>query len=63
MSKPIRRNLVNFLILLLVSVSVVPNLIMTEEWATMNYVVAGALAVAVVWFVVDLARSATGSLR
>ncbi|MCX2733490.1 hypothetical protein OOZ19_24875 [Saccharopolyspora sp. NFXS83] len=63
MSKPTRRNLVNFLVLVLVSISVVPNLIRAEEWDAMNYVIAGALTLAAVWFVVDLARSATGSLR
>ncbi|GAB2686419.1 hypothetical protein GCM10027271_56390 [Saccharopolyspora gloriosae] len=63
MSKTTRRNLVNFLVLVMAAIAVVPSLIGTAEWVTMNYVVAGALALAVVWFVVDLARSTTGSLR
>ncbi|MGW0890476.1 hypothetical protein [Saccharopolyspora sp. NPDC002578] len=63
MSKTTRHNLVNFLVLVMAAIAVVPSLIGTAEWVTMNYVVAGALALAVVWFVVDLARSTTGSLR
>lgn len=63
MSQPIRRNLVNFLVLVLASIAVVPNLVRTAQWAMLNYVTAVALAVGVVWFVVDLARSAVGSSR
>ncbi|MEU6129467.1 hypothetical protein ABZ805_09875 [Saccharopolyspora sp. NPDC047091] len=53
-----KRNVVNALVLVLVSLSVVPTLIRAEHWSVLNYVTAGALAVGVVWFVVDVARAA-----
>lgn len=57
-----KRNVVNALVLVLAALSVVPTLITTEHWSTVNYVTAVALAVGVVWFVVDAART-TGAGR